>query len=173
VGDSDLLADLPSPPLGDLGDHLIDKMVTDAFAAELLSAGTLTAICHGDLADALDRAWLLYVQGHAITARLKEQQVIATTWQKEGRELAATGLATQPKARPKQYGDHALVQALWIIWKRYSPQTKGWVAYDGLNERPREGRFQRFVAEWLKKIDPERTAPPSRHVYRSVKLRLT
>jgi hypothetical protein len=170
---SDLLADLPSPPLGDLGEHLIDKTVTDAQVEELLSAGTLTGICHGDLANALERAWLLYVQGKAITEGLKEQRETIKAWQSTKRRLAAQCLATQPKARPKQFGDHAFVQTMWIIWERHAPHVKGWRAYDGINERQCEGRFPRFVAAWLKKIDPERTRPPSRHVYEAVKLRLT
>jgi hypothetical protein len=147
--------------------------VTDAHVEAILSAGTLTGICHGDLADALERAWLLYIQGHAITEKLKVQRAEVERLQKAGCTLAASSLKTQPKARPRQYGDHAFVEAMWIIWIHHAPDVRGFVAYDGLNEQERDGRFQRFVASWLKKIDHERTVPPSRHVYRAVKRRLT
>ena len=169
----DLIAALPEPLLGDLGDHLIDPVMTDAHVEALLSAGTLIDICHGDLADALERAQLLYIQGQAITEKIKVQRAEVETLQNAGRSLAASCLKTQPKARPKKYGDHAFVQAMWMIWTHHAPDVRGFVAYDGLNEREREGRFQRFVAGWLAKIDHERTTPPSRHVYQTIKRRLT
>lgn len=178
-----MLADLPKPPLGDLYDHLIDKAVTNDHAEALLSSGTLTGVCQCDLADALARAWLLYIQGHAITEKVKAQKAEAEDLRKTGRNLAADSLRTQPKAPPKQFGDHAFVQAMWIIWNACGPASHSGISYgDGIRKKGHDGRItkehdgplQRFLIDWLLIIDPDRrNRPPSRHIYLKAKSRMT
>jgi hypothetical protein len=103
-------------------------------------------------------------------------------------KAAAKLLMPVPSNRPKQYGEHAFIQAMRIIWERYSPAGQrhpGWTASgyatgsgsnsklgrDGKSRAEQEGPFQRFANEWLLTIDPGRPIP-SRHIYDATKLRM-
>ena len=171
---------MPRLPIGDFYEHLINPALTNRHADKLLSEGTLQGICRGDLADALERAQLLYIQGCALTEGLKEQRVLVRDLLKRG-ILAARGLLTQPKAPPTHYGLDAFIQAMRILWEEHSPRARGWVSYgDGLRKTGADGRctnehdgpFQRFVIDWLTEIDPGQP-PPSRHSYSKAKKRMT
>jgi hypothetical protein len=103
-------------------------------------------------------------------------------------KAAAKLLMPAPSNRPKQYGEHAFIQAMRIIWERHSPDGQrhpGWTASgyatgsgsnsklgrDGKLRAEQEGPFQRFANEWLLTIDPGRPIP-SRHIYDATKLRM-
>jgi hypothetical protein len=176
----DTLGAMPTPPLGNLLDNLIGRAVSKSHADLLISSGVISGITSGDLAAALDRAWLLYVQGCGITEGLKAQAEIKNAWQASGRAAAASALATQPRGHPKEFGLHALVQSLRVVWDRHGPGRSGWTSYgdgvrklghNGRHTRKHDGPFERFVIDWLAKIDPDRP-PPSRSIYDDTKRRM-
>jgi hypothetical protein len=200
----DLLDALPRPPLEDLGEHLVHRDRVCRHAEKLLTNGILAGISVGDLRDALGRAWLLYVQGRAITDKLKTQHrdillpaaklprlalygditAQRRSSRKRARAVSKRWLASPPRKRPKQFGEHAFIQAMHIIWERHSAERrKGWTAsgYRGVDDSKRgpdgkwrtgaDGPFQRFVNDWLLAIDPGRP-PPSRHLYAATKRRM-
>ena len=201
----DLLDALPQPPLGDLGDHLVHRETVFRHAEKLLTNGILAGVSVSDLRDALGRTWLLYVQGRAITDKLKTQHrdiLLATAGPKLPRralyndiaaqrrssrkraKAASKALASPPRNRPKQFGEHAFIQAMRIIWERHSADGReGWTASghkglddsrpgpDGKSRTGRDGPFQRFVSDWFLAIDPGRP-PPSRHLYTATKRRM-
>ena len=94
----DIREKMPRLLIGDFFADSIDPALSSAHAADLLAGGTLAGICQDDLAAALTRAQLLYIQGQNVTAQLKAQKSIAFEWKRAGRHLAAQVLRTQPKA---------------------------------------------------------------------------
>jgi hypothetical protein len=162
----DLLSALPSPPLDDIGDHLILPEVVFRHAEKLLADGVLTGVCLGDLRDALARTWLLYVQGQAISEVWKTQRrdillrargprlprlriyrelVEQRRSARKRAKRASKHLARPPTNRPKKFSDHFLIQAMRVIWDMHSAATHrgGWTASGDSDSKPgSDGRWR-------------------------------
>jgi hypothetical protein len=162
----DLYRSLPGHPLDELGLHLISEDVVFRHARKLVANRILADVTIQDLANALGRAWLLYLQGNAISERIRTQHKDpAAKWPnlprlKLYRELAgqqkvsrreSMGVASRyfvrsPRRRPIEYGDHLFIQVMRVIWDRHSTSPNrggGWTASgDGACKVGADGRVR-------------------------------